>query len=125
NLSTHTIRHQGMYKPVDARIKVIDSHTGGEPTRVVMSGAPELGGGSVARQLERLRADHDWLRRTVVNEPRGSDVLVGALLCPAEDPAALTGVIFFNNVGYLGMCGHGTMGLVATLAHLRKVGPGA
>ena len=113
-----------MFKPVDGRIQVIDSHTGGEPTRVVMSGAPDLGGGSVAEQLERLRAEHDWLRRAVVNEPRGSDVLVGALLCPPEDPAALTGVIFFNNVGYLGMCGHGTIGLVATLAHLGRLEPG-
>lgn len=90
-----------------------------------MTGVPDLGGGSVARQLQQLRAEHDWLRRTVVNEPRGSDVLVGALLCPAEDPEALTGVVFFNNVGYLGMCGHGTMGLVATLTHLGKIEPGA
>ena len=113
-----------MFKPVDGRIQVIDSHTGGEPTRVVMSGAPDLGGGSVAEQLERLRAEHDWLRRAVVNEPRGSDVVVGALLCAPVDPAASAGVIFFNNVGYLGMCGHGTIGLVATLAHLGRLEPG-
>src|SRR5690606_7773079 len=91
-LSTHTIRHQGMLGPVDGRIQVIDSHTGGEPTRVVMTDVPDLGGGSVARQLQRLRAEHACLRRSVVDEPRGSDVLVGALLCPSEDPAALTGV---------------------------------
>jgi len=110
--------------PERARIQVIDSHTGGEPTRVVIAGGPDLGGGSVALQLARLRSQHDWLRRTVVNEPRGSDVLVGALLCPPQEPGALTGVIFFNNVGYLGMCGHGTIGLVATLAYLGRIGPG-
>jgi 4-hydroxyproline epimerase len=103
------------------RIHVIDSHTGGEPTRVVVAGGPDLGSGSVA---ERARNFPDRFRSAVVNEPRGSDVLVGALLCEPHDPAAACGVIFFNNVGVLGMCGHGTIGLVATLAHLGKIGPG-
>lgn len=106
------------------RIEVVDSHTGGEPTRVVVAGGPDLGGGPIAERLARLRAEHDWLRRAVVNEPRGSDVLVGALLLAPEDPEALAGVVFFNNVGYLGMCGHGTIGLVATLAHLGRAAPG-
>ncbi len=110
--------------PERARIQVIDSHTGGEPTRVVISGGPELGGGSVAGQLAHLRSQHDWLRRTGVNEPRGSDVLVGALVCRPQDPGALAGVIFFHNVGYLGMCGHGTIGLVSTLSHMGRIGPG-
>src|SRR5690606_2089772 len=79
------------------RIEVVDSHTGGEPTRVVVAGGPDLGGGSIAERLARLRAEHDWLRRAVVNEPRGSDVLVGALLLAPEDPDALAGVVFFNN----------------------------
>lgn len=106
-------------------IQVVDSHTGGEPTRVVISGGPDLGRGTMAERLERFRTRHDDFRSAVVNEPRGSDVLVGALLCEPADPASAAGVIFFNNVGTLGMCGHGTIGLVATLAHLGKIGPGA
>ena len=106
------------------RIQVIDSHTGGEPTRVVISGGPALGGSSVAEQLKVFAAQHDRFRSAVVNEPRGSDVLVGALLCPPADKSCVTGVIFFNNVGVLQMCGHGTIGLVVTLAHLGRLGPG-
>ena len=106
------------------RIQVIDSHTGGEPTRVVISGGPDLGGSSVAEQLKVFAAQHDRFRSAVVNEPRGSDVLVGALLCPPADKSCVTGVIFFNNVGVLQMCGHGTIGLVVTLAHLGRLGPG-
>jgi len=105
-------------------IHVIDSHTGGEPTRVVIDGFPDLGAGSMAERLERLRADHDRYRRATLLEPRGSDVLVGALLCAPQDPAHAAGVVFFNNAGYLGMCGHGTIGLVATLAHLGRLQPG-
>jgi 4-hydroxyproline epimerase len=88
----------------------------------VIAGGPDLGPGTVA---ERARTFPDRFRSAVVNEPRGSDVLVGALLCEPSDPAAACGVIFFNNVGVLGMCGHGTIGLVATLAHLGRIGPGA
>src|SRR3954454_3937530 len=106
------------------RVSIIDSHTGGEPTRVVVSGAPKLGGGSLAERLQILREQHDRFRCAVVNEPRGSDVLVGALLLEPDDRSCLTGVIFFNNVGYLGMCGHGTIGLVVTLAHLGRIQPG-
>jgi 4-hydroxyproline epimerase len=106
------------------RVQVIDSHTGGEPTRVVISGGPDLGGGSMAAQLERFRARHDHFRSAVVNEPRGSEVIVGALLCAPSDATCAAGVIFFNNVGYLGMCGHGTIGLVVTLAHLNRIDPG-
>lgn len=105
-------------------VEVIDSHTGGEPTRVVISGGPDLGQGTVAEQLVRLRQQHDEFRASVVNEPRGNDVLVGALLCKPADPACATGVIFFNNVGYLGMCGHGTIGLAVTLAHLGRLPAG-
>jgi proline racemase len=105
-------------------IQAVDSHTGGEPTRVVVDGGPDLGHGSVEERLKALRRDHDRFRCAVVNEPRGSDVLVGALLVPPEDPASVAGVIFFNNVGYLGMCGHGTIGLVVTLAHLGRIKAG-
>lgn len=106
------------------RVQVVDSHTGGEPTRVVVAGGPDLGRGSMAERLERFRESHDSFRSAVVNEPRGSDVLVGALLCEPTDSACVAGVIFFNNVGYLGMCGHGTIGLVVTLAHLGRIGAG-
>src|SRR5260370_3928592 len=106
------------------RVHVIDSHTGGEPTRTVISGGPELGSGSVVQRLERLKKEHDSFRSAVVNEPSGSDVLVGALLCEPTDNACVTGVIFFNNVGYLGMCGHGIIGVITTLAYLNKIKPG-
>ncbi len=106
------------------RLSVIDSHTGGEPTRIVIAGAPDLGSGDMASRLEILRTQHDWLRAATVNEPRGFDVIVGALLCAPVDPACAAGIIFFNNIGYLGMCGHGTIGLVATLAHLGRLAPG-
>lgn len=99
-------------------IRAIDSHTGGEPTRVVIDGFPDLGAGTMAERLEILRRDHDRLRSAVVCEPRGHDAVVGALLCQPVDPDAAAGVIFFNNVGYLGMCGHGTIGLVKTLEYM-------
>jgi 4-hydroxyproline epimerase len=107
------------------RIRVVDSHTGGEPTRVVVAGGPDLGGGPLAERQERFRRQHDSFRSAVVNEPRGSDVMVGALLCQPSLPDCAAGVIFFNNVGYLGMCGHGTMGLITTLAYLGKIQSGA
>jgi 4-hydroxyproline epimerase len=106
------------------RIRVIDSHTGGEPTRVVIDGGPDLGAGSLAERRERFRTEHDRFRSAIVNEPRGSDVMVGALLCAPTDPRCAAGVIFFNNVGYLGMCGHGTIGVIVTLAHLGRIGAG-
>jgi 4-hydroxyproline epimerase len=105
-------------------IRVIDSHTGGEPTRLVVSGGPELGGGALSARVERFRAEHDAFRSAVVNEPRGSDVMVGALLCEPVDRTCAAAVIFFNNVGYLGMCGHGTIGLVATLSYMGRIQPG-
>lgn len=106
------------------KISVIDSHTGGEPTRVVIAGAPDLGGGTVADRLKVFHEQHDRFRSAVVNEPRGSDVVVGALLVEPADKSCVAGVIFFNNVGMLGMCGHGTIGLAVTLAHLGKMAPG-
>ncbi len=106
------------------RVQIIDSHTGGEPTRIVIAGGPDLGPGSMSAARDYLRNDHDWLRRSVVLEPRGSDVLVGGLLCAPLDPSCAAGIVFFNNVGYLGMCGHGTIGLLVTLAHLGRIKPG-
>ncbi len=106
------------------KIHVLDSHTGGEPTRVVLDGGPDLGTGPLAERVERFRDHFDHFRSAIVNEPRGSDVIVGAILVPPHDRTCQAGVIFFNNVGYLGMCGHGTIGLVATLAHLGRLAPG-
>ena len=106
------------------RIQVVDSHTGGEPTRVVISGGPDLGTGPLSERVLRLGSQFDRFRSAVVNEPRGSDVLVGAFLVPPHAPDCDFGVIFFNNVGSLGMCGHGTIGLMVTLAHLGRVRPG-
>jgi 4-hydroxyproline epimerase len=106
------------------RIPFLDSHTGGEPTRLITSLPFDLGTGSVADKLSTLKKNHDDLRRTVLLEPRGSDVLVGAYLVPPADPTCQFGVIYFNNVGYLGMCGHGTIGLIASLAYMGKVTPG-
>ena len=130
------------------RIQVVDSHTGGEPTRVVIAGGPDLGQGDMAARLRIFAREHDWFRRAVVNEPRGSDVLVGALLveCRPLTPSAAGapadvaksappqvphgvrdlpfGVLFFNNVGCLGMCGHGTIGVAVTLGHLGRIAAG-
>lgn len=105
-------------------IDVIDSHTAGEPTRVVLSGFPDLGEGDLAQCRERFRTEFDHWRSAIACEPRGSDTMVGALLLPPRDPRACVGVIFFNNVGYLGMCGHGTIGVVRTLLELGRIGPG-
>lgn len=106
------------------RVQVLDSHTGGEPTRLVIDGFPHLGTGSMAERRRLLAEQHDHWRAATMLEPRGNDVLVGALLCEPVDPTACAGVIFFNNSGYLGMCGHGTIGLVVSLAHLGRIQPG-
>jgi 4-hydroxyproline epimerase len=106
------------------RISLLDSHTGGEPTRLVLDGFPDLGTGSMAERRRLLAERHDDWRKAVILEPRGSDVIVGALLCTPQDPASTAGVIFFINSGYLGMCGHGSIGLLASLAYLGRVQPG-
>ncbi len=110
--------------PTPTPTRIIDSHTGGEPTRLVISGGPDLGGGTMAARLARFRTEHDAWRRALVNEPRGNDVLVGALLTAPVQAGSACGVIFFNNVGFIGMCGHGTIGVVATLAYLKRLAPG-
>jgi 4-hydroxyproline epimerase len=106
------------------RVSVIDTHTGGESTRVVIAGGPDLGRGSMAERRTVFRERFDTIRSAVVNEPRGSDVIVGALICAPVDPACAAGVIYFNNVGVLGMCGHGTIGVAVALAHLGRIAPG-
>lgn len=106
------------------KIHVIDTHTGGEPTRIVLSGGPDLGAGPMAARREKFRDEFDEFRSAVVNEPRGSDVMVGAMLCEPVDSAAAAGVVFFNNVGVIGMCGHGTIGVAVALAHAGRIEPG-
>src|ERR1044071_323591 len=106
------------------RIRIIDSHTGGEPTRVIVGGMPDLGGGPMTDRLGRFCGGAHHNRPALVNEPRGNDAIVGALLCEPSDRSCDAGVIFFNNVGYLNMCGHGSIGLVVTLAHLGRTRAG-
>ncbi len=110
--------------PKPARVRAIDSHTAGEPTRIVIEGGPDLGSGTMYERREQFRNEFDTFRSAVVNEPRGSDAMVGALLCKPHDLSCTAGVIFFNNVGFLGMCGHGTIGLMVTLAHLGRIQAG-
>lgn len=93
------------------KIQVVDSHTGGEPTRVVLSGIAES-------ELESHR-------RAIICEPRGHEVIVGALLREPHDATCAAAVTFFNNVGLLRMCGHGMIGLITTLAHLGRLSPGS
>ena len=106
------------------RLQIIDSHTGGEPTRLVIAGGPDLGTGPLRERRTVFGRQFDHFRTGIVCEPRGSDVMVGALLCEPVDAHSSAGVIFFNNAGYLGMCGHGTIGLVVSLAHLGRMAPG-
>lgn len=114
-----TARHGDSTGPA-TRVHYVDSHTEGEPTRVLLGGGPDLGAGTVAELRDRLRDRHDGLRRLAIDAPRGSPELVGALLLPPIDPNVHR-VIFFNNAGYLGMCGHGTIGVLVTLAHLGMI----
>jgi len=106
-------------------VHVIDSHTEGEPTRVVIDGWPMPAGATMAERRDDLRARFDHLRRAVVCEPRGHAAIVGALLTPPVTAGALAGIVFFNNETYLGMCGHGLIGVVRTLEHLGRMKPGA
>lgn len=107
-----------------AVIRVVDSHTEGEPTRVVVEGWRQPAGSTMAARRDDLAANWDHLRSAVVCEPRGHDAMVGALLTPPVSNGAAAGVIFFNNVGCLGMCGHGTIGVVRTLEHLGRITAG-
>ena len=105
-------------------MKIVDSHTGGEPTRVVIEGGPDLGTGSLRERVHLFAEKYDHVRTSVILEPRGYAAMVGALLCEPTDPRCETGVIFFNNTGYLGMCGHGAIGVAVTLAYLGRIGMG-
>ena len=106
-------------------MRVIDSHTAGQPTRVIVEGGPDLGSNSLAERRDRLRSHFDRFRSAVVGEPRGSDTLVGAILCKPSDPSCAAGVIFFDNAGYMDMSGHAMIGLAVTLEYLGRIGTGA
>ena len=103
------------------QIEVIDSHTAGEPTRIIVDGGPPLSPGTLKDRREQMRVEFDRFRTAVINEPRGSDVLVGGLMCEPHDPTCSAAVIFFNNASYLGMCGHGMIGFVETLHYLDRI----
>jgi 4-hydroxyproline epimerase len=105
----------------DVSLSVIDSHTEGEPTRVILDGWPALEGPTMAERQRDVSRRFDHLRRAIVGEPRGSGIAVGALVTPPVERGSACGVVFFNDVGLLGMCGHGTIGLVHTLAHLGRI----
>jgi len=105
-------------------MRIIDSHTEGEPTRMVIEGGPDLGDGPLAQRRALFASRYDRVRSFVVNEPRGNDAIVGALLCRPVNPDCAAGLIFFNNVGVIGMCGHGTIGAAVTLAHIGRIGIG-
>jgi 4-hydroxyproline epimerase len=105
-------------------MRIIDSHTEGEPTRMVIEGGPPLGSGSLSERVKLFAKEFDTYRSFAVNEPRGNDAVVGALLCEPVNTNCAAGLIFFNNVGYLGMCGHGTIGAAVTLAHMGRIGVG-
>lgn len=113
-----------MHSRVYESFRVIDSHTEGEPTRIIIAGGPDLGTGTMSDRRGLLKEHFDHFRRCLCNEPRGSDVMVGGLLCEPVDRTCAAGIIFFNNVGYLNMCGHGTIGLISTLAYLGRIAPG-
>jgi proline racemase len=105
-------------------MRVVDSHTEGEPTRVVIDGWPALAATTMQGRRDELLREHDELRRAVVCEPRGHAAIVGALLTPPVTPGATAGIVFFNNGTYLGMCGHGLIGVVRTLQYLGRLSPG-
>lgn len=105
-------------------VRVIDTHTGGEPTRVVVDGGPDLGSGPLIERVRRMQRDADHFRTMMIAEPRGSEAMVGALLCEPTDSSCVAAVIFFNNRDYLGMCGHGTIGVGVAMAYEGRIQPG-
>jgi 4-hydroxyproline epimerase len=105
------------------KLRVVDSHTEGEPTRLVVEGLPDLRG-SVFDKRSALERDHDWIRTMVCLEPRGSEIVVGAALFPPSAPGCLADVVYFDNAAYIGMCGHGTIGVMATLYWMGRIAAG-
>ncbi len=121
SLTDNQTDRDGIPDPIPKKIEVIDSHTGGEPTRIVVSGWQIPPGQTMLERREHLRRHNDRLRQAVVCEPRGHNAVVGGLLTPPVTPAAEAGIVFFNDVGYLGMCGHGLIGLIETLKFMGRI----
>ena len=110
------------------RLRVIDSHTIGEPTRVVLDeslvAGLDLGGGSVRDRRDQFRDRCDHVRSALVGDPRGTTAMVGVILVPPADPTCRFGAFYVNRVGYLDMCGHATIGLAVTLGARGIIEPG-
>ena len=117
-------RRRSRQNPDMQKIPFIDSHTGGEPTRVILDGFPALTSPTLAGRVAELQSQHDHYRAAVCGEPKASEITVGALLLPPITAGSVASVIFFNNVGYLGMCGHGAIGVIATLQYLGRITTG-
>jgi proline racemase len=96
-------------------IECIDAHTVGEATRITVAGAPFFKGSTVMEQKQDMAANHDWLRKVLIFEPRGHLDMFGAILVKPNHPEADFGVIFTDSGGYLNMCGHGSIGVSTAL----------
>lgn len=107
--------------PLPHRIQAIDSHTEGEPTRVVTRGLPAVPGDTMLARREWLRENLDDLRTALIHEPRGHEALVMAYLLPPATAGATVGVVFSNSLGYLNMCGHGAIGVATVLVWMGQV----
>lgn len=108
---------------VSRYIQTIDSHTMGEPTRIVTGGTPRLAGKTMMEKKRNIESRLDWLRKLLMNEPRGHKDMFGAIMLdPCEEDCDL-GVIFMDSGGYLNMCGHGAIGTVTTAINLGMIEP--
>jgi proline racemase len=103
-------------------LSVIDTHTAGEPTRI-LTGYSKVQGSSIFEIKRKLQAEHDWLRRFLLQEPRGHRDMFGAVLLPPKTRECDLGVIFMDNGGYLDMCGHGIIGAVTCAIETHIVKP--
>jgi proline racemase len=95
--------------------RTIESHTAGNPTRTVLSGMPELTGDTMLAKMRDLEARHDWVRTSLMFEPRGHSVMSGCIVLPPCDPTADIGILYIEASGHLPMCGHDTIGVVTAL----------
>lgn len=109
----------------DTRIETVDTHTGGEPTRLITDGLDrsQFEGGSVADRRDAFAETHDWVRELLMKEPRGHDDMFGAVRVPPRAEDANLGLFFMDSDGYLDMCGHGTIGVVTALIELGELEP--
>ncbi|UWY27385.1 4-hydroxyproline epimerase [Flavobacterium sp. TR2] len=90
----------------------VDAHTCGNPVRVVAGGGPNLQGNSMSEKRQHFLKEYDWIRKGLMFEPRGHDMMSGSILYPPTDPANDVGILFIETSGCLPMCGHGTIGTI-------------